>query len=193
MFFLISPPFPPLLPLNCRGSSSGGCQIVTACTQYSANEMPPRSRKREREASKGKDEESRQENKAAEKTSTEKAGQEGAGAGAAGTNGAAPDYSQQQVWDKRYRDGIFVEWYCGFDHVRPLFERFIPKVPAIFRVRGNFSALQNNVGLLCMIGEFGFRRSYLVVAVTRSRASRVDMFFCISSWKLHWATPPCHY
>lgn len=39
-----------------------------------------------------------------------------------------PDYSQMQVWDKRYKDGVMVEWYCGFDHVRPLFERFIPKV-----------------------------------------------------------------
>eukprot|EP00752_Nemacystus_decipiens_P002602 g2435.t1 len=31
------------------------------------------------------------------------------------------------VWEKRYQDGVFVEWYCGLDHVLPLFERFVPK------------------------------------------------------------------
>lgn len=39
------------------------------------------------------------------------------------------------VWDKRYQDGVFVEWYCGFDHVLPLFERFVPKVIALVCVR----------------------------------------------------------
>lgn len=38
------------------------------------------------------------------------------------------DYSSFECWEKRYREGMFVEWYCGFDHIRPLFERFIPKV-----------------------------------------------------------------
>lgn len=41
---------------------------------------------------------------------------------------SAEDYSSMEYWDKRYRDGVFVEWYCGFEHVRPLFERFVPKV-----------------------------------------------------------------
>lgn len=39
------------------------------------------------------------------------------------------------VWDKRYQDGVFVEWYCGFDHVLPLFERFVPKVIALVYVQ----------------------------------------------------------
>lgn len=47
---------------------------------------------------------------------------------AGGADEEAPDYSSMSVWDKRYQDGVFVEWYCGFDHVLPLFERFVPKV-----------------------------------------------------------------
>ncbi|CAM9834496.1 unnamed protein product, partial [Ectocarpus fasciculatus] len=39
-----------------------------------------------------------------------------------------------QVWDKRYKDGVLMEWYCGFDHVRPLFERFIPKESRVLEV-----------------------------------------------------------
>lgn len=50
-----------------------------------------------------------------------------AGDGSTGDE-SAEDYSSMEYWDKRYRDGVFVEWYCGFEHVRPLFERFIPKV-----------------------------------------------------------------
>lgn len=40
------------------------------------------------------------------------------------------DYSSMEYWDRRYREGVDIEWYCGFDHVRPLFERFIAKVGA---------------------------------------------------------------
>lgn len=53
----------------------------------------------------------------------------GGEAAAAATSSSSPeDYSSMECWDKRYREGMFVEWYCGFDHVRPLFERFVPKV-----------------------------------------------------------------
>lgn len=47
---------------------------------------------------------------------------------------SAEDYSSMEYWDKRYRDGVFVEWYCGFEHVRPLFERFIPKVRSTYYI-----------------------------------------------------------
>lgn len=52
----------------------------------------------------------------------------GGEAAAAVATTSPEDYSSMECWDKRYREGMFVEWYCGFDHVRPLFERFVPKV-----------------------------------------------------------------
>lgn len=53
-----------------------------------------------------------------------------------------------QVWDKRYQDGVSVEWYCGFDHVRPLFERFIPKVcPILVGIPARERSLQKRACL----------------------------------------------
>lgn len=106
-------------------------------------EMPPsRSRKRERASAEDYHEcgtKCGHNTTAAKKGSTAAAAPrpgKAAARPAAGTNadndtdGDAPDYSLMSVWDKRYQDGVFVEWYCGFDHVRPLFERFVPKVRA---------------------------------------------------------------
>ncbi|CAM9445708.1 unnamed protein product [Ascophyllum nodosum] len=41
--------------------------------------------------------------------------------------GRSDDYSSLAYWDNRYSKGVSWEWYCAFDHIRPLFERFIPK------------------------------------------------------------------
>ncbi|CAM9411450.1 unnamed protein product, partial [Ectocarpus sp. 12 AP-2014] len=55
-------------------------------------------------------------------------------AAATAEDAGPPDYSLMQVWDKRYQDGVSVEWYCGFEHVRPLFERFVPKESSVLEV-----------------------------------------------------------
>ncbi|CAM9338250.1 unnamed protein product [Laminaria digitata] len=64
------------------------------------------------------------------------AGSAGGGEAAAATAASTSpeDYSSMECWDKRYREGMFVEWYCGFDHVRPLFERFVPKDSSVLDV-----------------------------------------------------------
>lgn len=62
------------------------------------------------------------------KAACAEAGLAAGGEAAAATSSSPEDYSSMECWDKRYREGMFVEWYCGFDHVRPLFERFVPKV-----------------------------------------------------------------
>lgn len=41
---------------------------------------------------------------------------------------ARDDYSSKEYWDKRYKQGVSWEWYCAFEHIRPLFDRFIPEV-----------------------------------------------------------------
>ena len=56
------------------------------------------------------------------------AGPAAGGEAAAAASTSPEDYSSKECWDKRYREGTFVEWYCGFDDIRPLFERFVPKV-----------------------------------------------------------------
>lgn len=41
----------------------------------------------------------------------------------------AIDYSSAAYWKQRYGDGVApLEWYCGFQHLHPLFDRFVPKV-----------------------------------------------------------------
>lgn len=44
----------------------------------------------------------------------------------------AVDYASTEYWEKRYKDGTpALEWYCGFEHIRPLFERFVPKARVV--------------------------------------------------------------
>jgi len=66
--------------------------------------------------------------KRAKKPTRDEGGAAAAAAAAAGGDDA-PDYSSMSFWDGRYKDGVgHFDWYCNFDHVRPLFERFVRKV-----------------------------------------------------------------
>lgn len=89
--------------------------------------MTSRSHKRRKASADGHVKDNGRPKAACAATGLAASGEEAAAVAAVATT-SPEDYSSMECWDKRYRQGMFVEWYCGFDHVRPLFERFVPKV-----------------------------------------------------------------